>query len=79
MSTIALQGLLNYLLATLSSNNRQWLAARLLAPDEDSDIQNEQAKEAAYVTNSMQRAWKEVHSGKQLSDIDSFIAELQEK
>ncbi len=77
MSTMTLNSLLNYLLATLSINNRQWLAEHLLNADAISEKQKTQAKEAAYLTSSMQRAWKEVQSGKQMSSIDSFIAELQ--
>ena len=77
MSTMTLNSLLNYLLATLSINNRQWLAEHLLNAEEISEKQKQQAKEATYLTNSMQRAWREVQSGKQLSSMDSFISELQ--
>ena len=34
MSAVVLQGLLNYLRATLSVDNRQWLAAHLVEPAE---------------------------------------------
>ena len=35
MSAVVLQGLLSYLQATLSVDNRQWLAAHLVAPEEN--------------------------------------------
>ena len=34
MSAVVLQGLLSYLRATLSADNRQWLAAHLVEPAE---------------------------------------------
>lgn len=37
MSAVALQGLLSYLRATLSADNRQWLAAHLVEPLEKAD------------------------------------------
>lgn len=81
-ATISMDGIWGFLQSlSLSSNNKRWLAERLVESRQVDSIELEQEKEMALVRDSMHRAMSEVHSayqsGASMPNIDKLIAELQ--
>jgi len=78
MSAVALQGLLDYLMGTLSKSNRVWLAEHLVMPEKVVETPNQK-----YVRESLTRAMNEVKeamaTGKQLQTADDFLLELEKE
>jgi len=78
MSAGALQGLLDYLMGTLSKSNRIWLAEHLVMPEKVTETPNQK-----YVRKSLTRAMKELNeamaTGKQLQAVDDFLLELEKE
>ena len=79
MTTVALNNLWTYIEGlSLKRKDREWLAGKLLEPKAD-DAKN--AKQKAYVKETLTRALNEVKAakreGRKLQTVDEFIKELR--
>ena len=81
-ATISLDGLWEFLQSlSLSTNNKKWLADKLIESSQEDQLAMQKAREEQFVKDSFQRAWTELQSankeGKSLPDARNLIAELQ--